>query len=343
MSKSKRWIVGKADKKRVAEISQKFNINPLVAKIIYLRGIQSDKQIDAFLAKDISCFYDPFLLPDMNKAVAFIRNALIHNKKIAVYGDYDVDGITATYVVYDYLKSIGANVIYYIPDRAEEGYGISISAIDYLHEKNIDLVITVDVGITAINEIEYAKTKNIDVIVTDHHTVKEQIPNCIAVINPKRYDNKYPYDALAGVGVAFKLIYALSGCSQSVIDKYCSIVSIGTIADMVPLTDENRFIAHQGLILLKNTDNTGIKALISTAGLMDKDITASTVGFVIAPRLNAAGRIASAETSVKLLLEQNYSKALEIALDLEQGNRYRQAEEQRIFSEALDIIHQKKF
>lgn len=339
MSKSKRWIIGKVDSKRVAEISNKFNINPLVAKIIYLRGMQSDEQISSYISKNISSFHNPFLLPDMQKAVECIKTAIKSNKKIVVYGDYDVDGITSTYVVYDYLNSIGANAIYYIPDRAEEGYGINISAIDYLYEQNIDLIITVDVGITAVNEIDYAKQKGINVIVTDHHTVKEEIPDCIAVINPKRIDSTYPFDALAGVGVAFKLIYALSGCDEQIFDKYCSIAAIGTIADMVPLTDENRLIADKGLSCLKTTGNNGINALISTAGLSDKDITASTVGFVIAPRLNAAGRIACAKTSVELLLENNYSEALKIAQELENGNKQRQAEEQRIFSEALEIIY----
>lgn len=339
MSKSKRWIIGNTDKMRVAEISDKFNIHPLIAKIIYLRGITTDEQIKSYISKDFSSFHDPFLLPDMNKAIPCLLDAIKTNKKIAVYGDYDVDGITATYIVYDYLKSVGADAIYYIPDRAEEGYGISISAIDYLHSQNVNLIVTVDVGITAVNEIKYACSLGMEVIVTDHHTVKEEIPDCVAVINPKRADNMYPFDSLAGVGVAFKLIYALSGCNIDIIEKYAPVVAIGTIADMVPLTDENRFIADKGLIGLKSTDNIGLKALISSSGLGDKEITSSTVGFVIAPRLNAAGRIASAQTSVKLLLENNYTNALKIALELEDGNKQRQAEEQKIFAEALDIIY----
>ena len=342
MSKSKRWIIGDADKRRVAEISGKFNISPLIAKIIYLRGITDDEQISKYLSKDKSSFYDPFLLPDMNQAVEFISTAIKCNKKIAIYGDYDVDGITSTYIVYDYLLNAGANVMYYIPDRAEEGYGISISAIDFLSQNNVDLIITVDVGITAVNEIEYAKSKNINVIVTDHHTVKENIPDCIAVINPKRSDNMYPYDSLAGVGVAFKLIYALSDCNDSVIDKYCTIVAIGTIADMVPLTDENRYIVHKGLTQLKSCDNIGLQALIHTSGLNGKEINAGTIGYIIAPRLNAAGRIANASTSVKLLLEKDFDIAIEIANELENGNKFRQAEEQKIFSEALEIINKNK-
>lgn len=342
MSKNKRWIIGETDKNRVAEISNKFNISPLIAKIIYLRGIKEDDKIAKYLSKDKTSFYDPYLLPDMANAVNFIKSAIEKNLKIAVYGDYDVDGITSTYIVYDYLMSVGADVIYYIPDRAEEGYGISCSAIDFLYQQNVELIITVDVGITAVNEIEYAKSKNISVIVTDHHTVKDNIPDCVAVINPKRFDNTYPYDSLAGVGVAFKLLYALSGCSDSIIDKYCSIVALGTIADMVPLTDENRFIVHYGLKNLKMCDNIGLRALIDASGLSDKEITAGTIGYIIAPRLNAAGRIANAGTSVNLLLEKDYNNAIKIANELENGNKFRQSEEQRIFSEALEIINSKK-
>ena len=342
MTKSKKWIVGDADSKRVAEISKKFGVSSLVAKIIYMRGVLTDEQISSFIKKDFSCFHNPFLLPDMQTAVDFINDAVDTGKKIAVYGDYDVDGITATYIVYEYLRSVGADVIYYIPDRAEEGYGINVSAIDYLKENDIQVIVTVDVGITAVDEIAYAKNIGIDVIVTDHHTLKETIPDCVAVINPKRSDSQYPYDALAGVGVAFKLIYALSGMDKTIVDKYCDIVAIGTIADMVPLTDENRFIADYGLNRLKSCTNTGLMALIDVASLAGKDITAATVGFVIAPRLNAAGRIATATKSVRLLLEQDRDTAYDIARELDEGNRQRQAEEQRILTEALEIINRDK-
>lgn len=342
MTKSKKWIVGEADSGRVAEISQKFGISPLVAKIIYMRGIRDDRDIENFIKKDFSGFHNPFLLPDMEQAVEFILQTAQSGKKIAVYGDYDVDGITATYIVYDYLRSIGANVIYYIPDRAEEGYGINISAIDYLKKNNIEAIVTVDVGITAVDEIAYAKSLGIDVVVTDHHTLKETIPDCIAVINPKRADSKYPYDALAGVGVAYKLIYALSGCERQVVERYSDIAAIGTIADMVPLTGENRYIVDNGLNSLKSCSNTGLLALIDVASLSNREITASTVGYVIAPRLNAAGRIATATKSVRLLLETDREKAYEIAAELEEGNKQRQAEEQRILTRALEIINKNK-
>ena len=342
MTKSKKWVVAEADNSRVAEISKKFGISPLVAKIIYMRGIRDDISIENFIKKDFSGFHDPFLLPDMEAAVDFIYDAVNSGKKIAVYGDYDVDGITATYIVYDYLRSMGANVIYYIPDRAEEGYGINISAIDQLKQNQIQVIVTVDVGITAVDEIAYAKSLDIDVVVTDHHTLKETIPDCIAVINPKRADSRYPYDSLAGVGVAYKLIYALSGLDRHIVDKYSDIVAIGTIADMVPLMGENRFIVDNGLKNLKKCSNVGILALINVASLTNREITAATVGYVIAPRLNAAGRIATATKSVRLLLEQNKDEAYRIARELEEGNRQRQAEEQNILAEAMEIIKRDK-
>lgn len=341
MYKTKQWIVGDADEYRVAQISKKFGLSPLTSRIIYLRGYTEDIEIEKFLKKDKSCFYDPFLLHDMDKAISYIKKSINENCKIAVYGDYDVDGITATYIVYHYLKSIGSNVTYYIPDRAEEGYGINKIAIDQLERMNIDLIITVDVGITAIEEIAYAKEKGIDVIVTDHHSLKDELPNCVAVINPK-IPGEYPFQALAGVGVAFKLVYALSGCDDTVIEDYCDIVALGTIADMVPLTDENRYIVHEGLKKLNSTSNEGINALLDVAGLKDKEITASTVGFAIAPRLNAAGRIASATTSVELLLETDKKRAFDTANELDSENRFRQQEEQKILSEALDIIYRDK-
>ena len=338
MFKSKKWIVGEADENRVAQISEKFGLSMLTSRIIYLRGFTDDKEIDKFLKKDKSCFYDPFLLHDMDKAVNCIKEAVKNKTKIAVYGDYDVDGITATYIVFHYLKSLGADVMYYIPDRAEEGYGINTSAIDYLSESDIKLIVTVDVGITAVEEIAYAKEKGLEFIVTDHHSLKEEIPECAAVINPK-IPGSYPFDSLAGVGVAFKLVYAVSGLDDDIITQYCDIAALGTIADMVPLTDENRYIVNEGLKKLNNDSNSGIMSLLDVAGLKDKEITASTVGFAIAPRLNAAGRIASATKSVELLLESDTEAATAIASRLDEENKMRQLEEQKILSEALEIIN----
>lgn len=333
----KKWIFPKTDKNLTLHISEKYRIHKVVAEILLARGFECDDITADFLNKS-KVFYDPFLLNDMNKAVAVINTALTSKKRIAVYGDYDVDGITATYILYDYLKNVGADVIYYIPDRAEEGYGINTAAIDYLKSRGVELIITVDVGITAVNEVDYAKSVGIDVIITDHHTLKEDLPRASAVINPKITASGYPFDSLAGVGVAFKLIYAVSGCSEEIFDKYCDIAALGTIADMVPLCDENRYITSVGIAKLKHTSNTGLQALMSICSLTSEGVNSTSIGFMLAPRLNSAGRIAKAEASVKLLLEKDYEKALCRAEELNEYNRMRQAEEQKIFDEAIEII-----
>lgn len=341
MFKSKKWIINEVSQDRVAQVADKFGISHLIAKIILLRGYEENKEIENFLNYNKTCFYDPYLLHDMKKAVDYIKSAVKSSKKIAVYGDYDVDGITSTYIMYDYLISIGANVIYYIPFRADEGYGINNTAIDTLKAEGVELIITVDVGITAVEEIKYAYSQGIDVIVTDHHTLKDTLPSCHAIINPKIPGN-YPFDSLAGVGVAYKLIYALSGCDEKIAKKYSSMAALGTIADMVPLTDENRYIVHTGLQELNNTTNQGLRALIEISGISGKEITATSVGYVLAPRLNAAGRIASATQSIKLLLETDKSKALKLALELDSDNQFRQQEEQKILQEAMELINKNK-
>ena len=329
------------DREKAIRISKEHNISPLIASVILSRGI-ADDDIKSYILKDSSQFYDPFLINGMTKAVEYIKNAINLKTKIAVYGDYDVDGITSTYIVYDYLKSLGADIMYYIPDRADEGYGVNNSAIDFLKDKGIGLVITVDVGITAVEETLYAKENGIDFIITDHHTPKDSLPDAVAVINPKINGNKYPNTELAGVGVAFKLVYALSGCDALVMKKYSEAAAIGTIADMVPLKGENRFIASYGLENLKSTENIGLSALIDVAGIEKSQITSSNISFGLAPRINAAGRIASAGVSVDLLLETNKERATEIASCLDEDNKVRQAEEHRILEEAEEIINRDK-
>ncbi len=333
----KKWIFPNINKSETLRISQKYNVPETVAEILQARGFECNSKTEEFLKKS-RVFHDPFLLNDMAKAVHIIKSAAKSKILIAVYGDYDVDGITSTYILYDYLRSLGAEVIYYIPDRAKEGYGINTAAIDYLESKGVKLIITVDVGITAINEVDYAMQKGIDIIVTDHHTLKERLPEASAVINPKINSSGYPFDALAGVGVAFKLIYAVSGCSEEIFEKYCGIAAIGTIADMVPLCDENRYIAAEGINLLRKNANTGLKALMQVSGIEQQSLNSSSIGFIIAPRLNSAGRMAKAETSVELLLETDYSEAVKKAEKLSECNRQRQIEEQQIFDEALEII-----
>ncbi len=342
MSIHKKWICNDCDNDLVNSISYKFNISHIVAKILINRGITDDDMIREFLSVDENQFLDPFLLSGIKQSVERIKKAVGNNEKIAVYGDYDVDGITSTYIVYDYLKSIGASVIYYIPDRASEGYGLNISAIDYLAEQETGLIITVDVGITAFDEVIYAASKGIDMIITDHHTPGDDVPPAFCVINPKLPDNIYPNCNLAGVGVAFKLIYALSDCDKNILDEYCQFACIGTIADMVPLIGENRFIASYGLERIKETKNIGLKALMEISGIDKSQISSSNISFAIAPRLNAAGRISSAENSVKLFLCKSEDEALSLAKELDAGNKLRQNTEQEIIEEALEIINTNK-
>ncbi len=342
MAEYKKWILPDIDNVEALRMSDELDISLLAAKILCARNFDCITA-KAFLQSDKERFYDPFLLHDMHKAVDRIHSAVESKEKIAVYGDYDVDGITATFILYDYLKSLSSDVIYYIPDRINEGYGINTSAIDYLCEQNVDLIITVDVGITAFNEALYAKEKGIDLIITDHHSLKEELPVAVAVINPKIPAANYPFDALAGVGVAFKLIYALSGLDNNIFDKYCEIAAIGTIADMVSLRDENRYLASRGINKLKTTSCIGLKAIMEQAGLSMEDISSSDVSFGIAPRLNAAGRMSDASLSVELLAETNRRAAIKKAELLDDFNQKRQKEEQLIFEEAIKIIESNSY
>ncbi len=338
----KKWIFEKSDINLINKISENFNISTVIAELLVKRGITDYDEAKKFLYPDTDQFYDPYTLKDMSEAVSCIRNHILLNNKIAVYGDYDVDGITSTFILYDYLKTLGVNCIYYIPDRDCEGYGLNTAAIDKLKAENVKLIITVDVGITAVEEVEYASDLNIDMIITDHHTPKEILPKARAIINPKTNRDNYLNKNLAGVGVAFKLVYALSDLDSDIIDKYCAFACIGTIADMVPIIGENRFIAHYGLKCIAKSDNCGLNALIEVSGIDKNSICSSNISFGIAPRLNAAGRIASARSSVDLFLQRDYVNALKIALYLDDGNKTRQELEHEIFDCAIKEIEDNK-
>ena len=342
MAKEKIWILPDISTEDALRMSKELKISLLAAKVLCARNFDCTTA-KKFLNTNEESFYNPFLLNDMHKAVNRIKTAVDNKEKIAVYGDYDVDGITATFILYDYLKSIGADVLYYIPDRIAEGYGMNISAIDYLSEKKVNLIITVDVGITAFTEALYVKENGMDLIITDHHSLKDSLPEAVAVINPKITSADYPFDALAGVGVAFKLIYALSGLDKEVFNKYCDIAAIGTIADMVSLKDENRYIASVGIKKLRSTENMGLKAIMQQAGLSNDDLSSSDISFGIAPRLNAAGRMSDASISVSLLSESNYNLASKKAELLDDYNQKRQKEEQAIFEEAIKIIESNSY
>lgn len=331
---------------KVYDAAQKTGVPLLVSNILLNRNIAVG-DFKNFLSKSKQGILNPMTMLDMDKAVNRIDKAIKENESITIYGDYDVDGITSTALVYSFLKSLGANVQYYIPDRKDEGYGINIMAVNKLVKEGAKLLITVDCGITAIGEIEFAKLQGMDVIVTDHHTCKERIPTAaVAVLNPKRDDDEYEFDSLAGVGVAFKLILALSMYLKmdtgKVFDDYTELAAIGTVADVVPLMSENRVIVEKGLAILQNTTRYGIKALLEIAGVADKKVTTSTIAFALAPRINAAGRLGTAKTAVELLLTDSMDKAEEIARELDESNKERQQTELEIHRQAIEMIEADK-
>ncbi|MCD8180699.1 MAG: single-stranded-DNA-specific exonuclease RecJ [Firmicutes bacterium] len=322
-------------------VSLKYRVPRVISTILLNRGVEPD-DISAYLKKSMSDIVNPKLMLDMDKAVERILKAVDGKEKITVYGDYDVDGITATALLYEFLLSIGADAEYYIPDRKGEGYGINIMAVNKLFRGGTNLMITVDCGITAIGEVEFAKLQGMDVIITDHHTCKEALPDAAAaILNPKRPDCTYPFDSLAGVGVAFKLILALAmekGMNTNeVFCKYADIAALGTVADVVPLLGENRIIVDKGLKLLRNPRRPGLRAIIEVAGISSEKITSSNIAFAIAPRLNAAGRLGTATTAVELLLTNDEGRAREIALALDAENKERQLTEKQIFDEAVEM------
>ncbi len=336
---NKDWKLLDVDNALIDQIIKIKNMPRIVAKILALRGIYTKEDIDLFFAEDSTSFISPFLLSDMDKAVSRVSDALKRNQRVVIYGDYDVDGITSTSILYKYLEEIGVNISYYIPDRFEEGYGINENAIRTLKKEGYDLLISVDTGITAIKEVEVASSLGLDVIVTDHHQCKEVLPKAVAVINPKKKDDNYPFKDLAGVGVAFKLICALNEKLNTRIDvnKYLEIVAIGTIADLVSLKGENRLFVKIAFRTMLNSENDGIKALLEVSKINDK-ITAGSIGYRVAPRLNAAGRLESATKGVELFLSNSYERAYVIASDLSDINSERQLIEKNIFDEAVDII-----
>lgn len=341
---NKRWdYITKADSRRlVNDISNKYRISPVIARILVNRGIESEEDIKSYLGKSISGVHHPFLLKDSQKAAERIKNAIASQEKIVIYGDYDVDGITATSILYKFLSEQGAKVDFYIPNRSDEGYGINMLALRKISVSGASLLITVDCGITAVGEVEFAKTLGLDVIITDHHTCKEDLPRAYALVNPKQPECTYPFKDLAGVGVSFKLILAIALTlglnAREYFDKYIDIVAIGTVADVVSLTDENRIFVANGIKSIQNTQNPGLRALFQTAGITGKPITAGIISFSVAPRINAAGRVGSANTAVELLVTNSEERAHEIALALEDENRERQQTETEILKDALDMI-----
>lgn len=336
----KKWIIEENNNEKIEYIKEKFELNHLTAKILSNRNILGKEMdyndIRKFLNPTRNDFYDPFLLPDMEKAIDRIEEAITKNEKILIYGDYDADGITSTTLLTKFFKDIGINVENYIPNRLTEGYGLNNKAIDKIKEKETKLIITVDCGITSIKEIEYAKKLGIDVIITDHHEPSEEIPKAIAIIDAKRKNNKYPFNQLAGCGIAFKLTQALSikrNLNENIYLKNLDIVAIGTISDLVPIVDENRVIVKLGLMLLKQTKNIGLKLLLKKSQI--KEIDSTSISFGITPRINAAGRLGNQYDSLELFITENYEKAENLAEKLNSYNLERQKIGNKIYEEAL--------
>ena len=336
--KNTKWITGNYDSDVVLRLMQELSIPSLTAKLLNVRGIKDSESAELFLKKDLSDLHDPFLLKDMDRACERIRKAIENGEKVAVYGDYDADGVTSTYILTDYLRSCGVPCVYHIPDRFGDGYGVSETALDELAQDGVSLIITVDTGITAAGEIEYAKSLGLDVVVTDHHKCEEVLPDAYAVVNPNRDDCTYPFKPLAGVGVAFKLICALCGEDTEIIKKYLPYVCIGTVADVMPITDENRIIVANGLEIISKEQSPGLSALLSVAGFKKEEpLTSGAVGFLIGPRMNAAGRMGSALLALELLFA-NEENAEDLAREIDGKNRERQLCESKIMEEALGVI-----
>ena len=312
--------------------------SPLLSAVLNVRGMGTPRAARAFLDSTEELLGDPLMMTDMPQAVMRITRAIAKGETVAVYGDYDVDGITSTCMLTDYLRKKGLQCEFYIPDRMEEGYGLNTAAIKSLHDKGVSLIITVDCGVTTVEEAAFASSLGVDMIVTDHHECREELPAAIAVVDPKRPDCNYPSRDLAGVGVAFKLLCALEGDAKKILDEYADLVAVGTIADVMPLVDENRYIVREGLRKLHSSPRPGLKALMEEAGLGDRRITATNIGFTLAPRLNASGRLGQAGMAAELLLTSSPRRAAHCASDLCQLNRDRQALETDIWQEALDMI-----
>ena len=314
--------------------------SPLIAQLLYNRGLTQPSDIPPFLAADKHLSSDPWLLPDIQPAVARIYQALLSGENIAIYGDFDADGITATALLVQGLSSLGGKVTPYIPHRLTEGYGLKTAALENLHRQGISLVITVDCGITALAEVKRAKRLGLDIIVTDHHTPLETLPPAVAVVNPKLPNSKFPFPELAGVGVALKLLEALFqgiGHEQQ-LNRLIDLVALGTVADMVPLLGENRYLVKQGLKLINTSPRLGVREMINQAGFNIGDVDSESISWVLAPRLNAAGRLAHAMTSYKLLTTDSPQEAQELSIWLEQKNSERRRLTEKVLTKAREQV-----
>ena len=336
----KKWITQKLNKENAVSVSQRYDLPMLIAMLLDIRGVTDEQDIIDFLSEE-TLTASPFEIKDMDKAVERIRAAIESGERICVYGDFDADGVTSTALLYSYLSDIGADVMYYIPSRETEGYGMNTDAVAKLYERGVELIVTVDNGIAAVDEIAYAKTLGIDTVVTDHHAVPDVLPDAVAIIDLHREDCNSSFKELSGVGVAFKLVQAIEGDYadvDSLLENYSDLAAIGTVGDIVPLRGENRVLVKNGLMHINNGDRIGIAALSEEAGLSGKRITAGNLSFTLVPRINAGGRLGLSKKSVSMLLTEDEEYAADIAAELSTDNSDRQQLEREILSDIDDLI-----
>jgi single-stranded-DNA-specific exonuclease len=343
------WILPDTNEGVQSLLARELGINPIIAKILINRGVTTPDDAKKFLFPSLEHLHNPFLMKDMSEGVDRLIEAIFKKESIVVYGDYDADGITSTVILVKFLSEINDRITYYIPERIEEGYGLSKAAVDRFIEEKVNLIVTVDCGISDHETIAYATTSGIDVIVTDHHEVPDTIPTCSAAINPHRPDCTFPFKSLAGVGVVFNLLIALRGRLRNLgfwkdrtypnLMKYLDLVAIGTIGDIVPLVDENRVLAKIGLGVANNTERVGLKALMAVSDMGNRSISSESAAFRLIPRINAAGRIGSPGDAVELLLTEDEGRATLLAERLDSYNRKRQEIEKVILNETLEEIN----
>ena len=330
-----------ADPEKVGRLSAELGIDRVLADLLVKRGVETFEQARSFFRPSLNDLHDPFLMKDMDVAVERVRKAITSEEKILVYGDYDVDGTTAVSLVYSFLRRYSSKVDFYIPDRYDEGYGVSYKGIDWAGDNGFGLIITLDCGIKAVDEIAYAKEKGIDFIICDHHVPDEVLPPAVAILNAKREDNTYPYEHLSGCGVGFKFMQAFAisnGIEFHHLIPLLDLVAVSIASDIVPIMGENRILAYHGLKQLNSNPSVGLKAIIDVCGLSEKEITVSDIVFKIGPRINASGRIQNGKEAVDLLTEKDFSVALEKAGQINQYNETRKDLDKTMTEEANQIV-----
>ena len=337
-----KWIIAEQpDLDQLGHLMNVLRVPKVVAQILLNRGVTTFEEAKAFFTSDWEDLHDPFLMKDMDKAVDRIIRALNNNERIFISGDYDVDGITAVSLLTLFLKDLGSEAIFYIPDRLKEGYGLSHTGVQYACEAGATLLISVDCGITALEEVADARKKGLDIIISDHHESGRDLPDAVAILDPKRQDETYPFRELAGVGVAYKLVHAVAsklGLDEQSWKQYVDLVALGSAADIVPLVDENRVLVKKGLEKINMHERIGLRALVEICGLRGKPIGTGQIVFILAPRINAVGRMGNAERAVRLLITDSEPQAGDIAAILEKANQTRKNIDEETYQEAIQIL-----